>query len=668
MKKAISALLIGCFLFLLNALLVWPLFQGGYTQHIGSIESVFIADARFIFDNWPNLSWNQFWYTGFPFHLFYTPLLPYLMAVSHALAPVISIASWYRIYIGLFYSLTPVSLFFLAKHLTGKNSAGLIAGLIYSLLPSIGYLIPQVGGTAVIYQQAPWRLLTLMLYGEGGHIVGLFFLPLALLFFLKAIKEMTFKSVCLASLFTAILALANIIALIGYVVMFLLILAAEFIEGNSMAKLKQTVMVFLVSYGLTAFWYNLSFIKASLSIGTGGVGGGVKGAYLHLLPLCFLLAPVIFILVNTFKKKRFKLPFITIGWIAIFYLAAFFWFKREMMLLPQPNRYLLEMDMGVAILAAWLFVWLIEKVLPRIKQVVFVFAAISIMLFPLKYYQASWKITSAHKDISQTSEYRLASWLAKNSNNLRVFATGSSAFWLNTFVDVPQLRGGNDGVANPWLMHAVYQINTGENAPEGKAGDVAIWWLRALNVSYMVVNFPSSEEIFHDFINPERFATVDKIEEVYNKGGDTIYKVPLLKPSLAQVVKKDDYAGLQRLRNGADAIGLEKYVNYLDAKEVKEARFSWQGPGRAKIKANLKDDEAIAVQVTYDPGWKAKVNNKAIVVKNDVIGFIYLSPKTTGEVEIDLVYGKTWDVWLGYLLTFLTLVAGVIYVKKIKSF
>ncbi len=38
----------------------------------------------------------------------------------------------------------------------------------------------------------------------------------------------------------------------------------------------------------------------------------------------------------------------------------------------------------------------------------------------------------------------------------------------------------------------------------------------------------------------------------------------------------------------------------------------------------------------------------------------------TGEVEIDLVYQKTWDVWLGYLITILTIVGLIVY-PRIKK-
>lgn len=664
MKKILFIFLASAFIFLANVLLVWPLFQGGYTQEMGSIESVFIADARFIFENFPHLSWHPYWYTGFPFHLFYTPFLPFLMALLHFLVPAISIASWYRILIALFYTLTPVSFYFLVSFLTERKSVGFLAALAYSFLPSIGYLLPAVGG------EVPWRLLTLILYGEGGHIVGLFFLPLALLFFIKSVRKASWQNVVLASLFTGLLALTNLIALIGFGVMLAVSLLVELLGGDWARKLGRAGVVFLFTFGLIAFWFNLSFIKASFSIGTGGVSGSVGDAYLRAFPAIFLLAPLFFIFAIIGKKKIFKPILIAIGWILIFFFSAYFWFRGGTMLLPQPNRYLPEMDMGTALLVSWLAVLLIEKVLAGkiawLKGFLYVLVIILILYLPFRYISRTWDLTSPHQDITQTSEYRVASWFKENIQGERVYASGSTAFWLNTFTNVPQIRGGNDGVANPWMLHAIYQINTGENAPQGKESQVAAWWLRALNVVYLVVNFPSSKEIFHDFLNPEKFSQVIGVEERVRLDGDVIYKMPLNQSSLAQVVKRGEFTNLKVLKNAVDVENLENYVNYIDGQKLKEAEFSWVAIGKAKIKADLKKDEGIAVQITYDSGWRAFLDGKRIPVKNDVIGFLFLDPEEVGEAEINLVYGRTWDVWLGYFLTILA-IGGLLAYPRLST-
>lgn len=654
-------------IFLANIALVWPLFLGGYTQQMGSIESVFIADARFILENFPHLSWNPYWYAGFPFHLFYTPLLPALMALLHFLVPAVSIASWYRILIGLFYALTPVSFYFLVRFLTGKSLVGFLAALVFSFLPSLSYLLPQVGGMAGIYNGAPWRFLTLILFGEGGHIIGLFFLPLALLFFVKVLREGSRISILLTAILTAILALTNMIALIGFGVMLVIVLVVELMSGDALRKLTRATIAMLFSFGLSAFWFNLSFVKASLSIGTGGVAGGVGGAYLPLLPFIFLAVPVLFFVSLAARSEKFRLLLIAFGWVVVFFAAAYFWFNGQNMLLPQPNRYFPEMDMGVAIMVTVILSFILEHFftskLTILRYAIYLVLAIGVFYWPWKYYQAVWNLSQPNTHIAQTAEYQTAQWLKEQTQGERIYASGTTAFWLNTFTNIPQVRGGNDGVANPWILHGVYQINTGENAPKGKEGLPAIDWLRAFNVSYLVVNTPSSPVAYHDFKFPERFLKVAGVEEIGKVGGDVIYQVPLVQPSLAQVVKKTDFHNLRVLKNGVDIDNLEKYVNYVDGPAVRGAEFSWAGIGQAKIKAEVAEDEGVAVQVSYNPGWKAYLGNQSIPVKEDVLGFMFLEPGRVGKVEISLVYNRTWDVWLGYLVTFLALVGLFIYPK-----
>lgn len=671
-KILFSFLVIPLFLLIINIILVWPLFKGGYTSELGSIESVFIADARFISENFPNLSWNPYWYTGFPFHLFYTPLLPYLMVFLHFLFVKVPLESWYRILIGFFYAATPVSVYFLGRYLLKNTAAGFLSGMIFAFAPTFGYLIFELFGTGEIYQFAPWRFLTLILYGEGGHIIGLFFLPLALLFTFKTLREGALLNYLVASAFIALVALTNIIALIALAIMLIIVFLVESMGQHWLRKMSRAFLLFLYSFGLVGFWYNLSFIKASLSIGTGTLGGGFGDIYFRFLPFLFLFIPVIFLFTILTKKENWKLPLILISWITLFFASAYFWFNKEIMLLPQPNRYLLEMDMAAAIFIAWGVLLGVSKIITQklnfVSQVGIFFLGLLCLFFPLQYWPRVWEVATKHPDITQTSEYRVASWLKNNTQGERVFATGSTAFWLNTFTDIPQIRGGNDGLASPWILHGVYQINTGENAPVGKEAKTAISWLRIFNVSYLVVNTPESTEIFHDYKSPERFSESPDLIQLVDLKRDVVFKVPLLQPSLAQVVSKTNYFNLKALKNAVDYQALQDYLLYIDNNKLPGANFVWLKNGEAKITANIGKDQGIAVQIPYNQGWQAVNGQEQIAIKKDPLGFMYLDVKTMGEVEITLVWKRTWDMWWGYFLTLVTLLGFLAYPKLEKRF
>lgn len=197
-----------------------------------------------------------------------------------------------------------------------------------------------------------------------------------------------------------------------------------------------------------------------------------------------------------------------------------------------------------------------------------------------------------------------------------MFATGSTAFWLDAFADVPQVRGGADqGATNPWWAHATYQIVSGEDA------EISLMWLRALNVSYTVVNYPDSRDFYKDYKFPGKFE--ERLKEVYNQAGDVIYEVTLRQPLLAQVVNKASFLGLRRLESAVDKEALRKYVDYIDSPFCPASlTYTSETPDEIVIKANLEEGEAVGVQITYDPGWKAVCNGQPVKIEQDALGFM----------------------------------------------
>ncbi len=63
--------------FLFTAILIRPYFKAKYTDKWASIESTFIADARFLMEHWPHPQWQPLWYAGTRFDYIYPPALRY---------------------------------------------------------------------------------------------------------------------------------------------------------------------------------------------------------------------------------------------------------------------------------------------------------------------------------------------------------------------------------------------------------------------------------------------------------------------------------------------------------------------------------------------------------------------------------------------------------------
>ena len=665
-KKILTLLVLPLGLFILNILVVYPLFKGGYTSQMGSIETAFIADAKFIYEHFPHLSWNPLWYLGFPFHLSYTPFLPYLLAFLHYLVPSLSFTDFYRIIIGLFYALTPVTLYFFVRYLTKKTLVAFISALAFSILPSFVYVIESVRGIGEQFGFLPWRLVVFAIFGEGPHTVSLAFIPLAALAFLYALKNPSLKTNILAAILAALVGLINWIGLVSLVVIFMVILISELILGEAKKKFKNALLIFLITYGLLAFWFNFSFLKSSLGFGYGGQGEPeIFANFIRFWPIFpFLISLAVVGILSVFGKKE-KLQALCISslWFLAFGFVIFAWYYLGRAFLPQGPRYLPELEIGFCLLLGLAISYIVRKI-PPVLAFIFVLLVLFLMgYFSRGIFQNSQPLLAKNPDIENTYEYKIAKWLSENTHGERVYLTGSGAFWLNTFTDVPQVRGAADSAStHPWWAHANYQINTSENAPKGQEGYLSTLWLRALNVSYIVVNYAHSQDAFRDYRNPEKFEGI--LEKVYdNNQGDIVYKVPLKNPSLSQVVDKNGLETLKKPYNAVDLSKVEAYVDWIDEK-AKKVEWQWLNNQEAKIRANVGENELVSVQITYDKGWRAYQNGRRLKIKKDVLGNLVVEPRKLGEQEIYLKHKKTWDIWLGYLITILTFGLILRYKRK----
>jgi len=634
---------------LLNALVVLPLFTGEYTQYMGSIEASRLSEARFIDENWPYAGWNPLVYLGFPFHLFYSPLLPYLAVAIHKLSLALSTAAAYRLVTAFAYVLGPATLYLFVRYLTKRELTAVLAALAYSLMPSFVYLIGGVRADAAAAGHAPWRLIVMTRYGEGAHIAALTLIPLAALFFLRALKKPSFASYLIAALPMTAIALTNWIALFAVVLILAVVLFSEMLLGESGRKLISAFTVAAIAYGLSAFWLNLSFLKASLAF------GNPSGSPLDYNPVLLLIfgMPVAGLCYLMFGgKPHWQKVFIPAAWFAIFAVIVFgqYWF--DLSLVPQPNRYAPELNMAACILGAMLVVVVYDNFrsgaadLLKATAPALVAAGVAVaVVVSLPFLRAAWDVTQANAEISRTTEYQVSRWLEDNTDGARVYATGTHGFWLNVFSDVPQIRGGYDvGAVNPWWDHVVYQINNGTD------GELAVMWARALNLRYLVVNFPDSEAAYKDFVYPHKFDGL--LPERFSYGGDTVYEVPADSPEPVLVVGVSRFQALPPIENVLDRDGLGAYVQAVESSDgVNTSNLRVDGPDRMTITADLAAGEGLLVRTTYDRGWTARTEGTRVDVSQDPVGFMLLEPEAPGRQQIVLEYHEPWDVRFGYLIT-----------------
>jgi len=668
MKSRIVSVVSPIVVFLLNLILAYPLFTGEYTAYIGSIESAFISDARFIAENYPNLTWNPLWYAGFPFHLAYSPLLPYLTAIVHCAYPSISIPQAYRIITAVSYCLGPSTLYVFVRYLTKRDVAGWIAAVTYSISPSTMYfVIPSLGNFANSFSNAPSSFVVLTVFGEGPHITALAACPVAALTFLHALRNSRPRNYVFAALATAYVALTNLIALLSLFLILLILFYSELILGNARKKVKTALLCLVVAYGLVAFQYDMSFVTMEAEFTATLPRQSFPLATTFILIL--MAIPFAWIFSSYAGKRRNLQPLLISSlWFAVFAIITCLWYFYLIPLAPQGNRYIPEVDMGFAMLLGTVLapVLTVQKQNARLSvpvrpQVLLRVTAVVIILVllvssSLPFLHSSWALTKPNVDMANTPEYAISRWLSEHVKDERVYATGTVAFWLNVFSDVPQLRGGSDAAGiNPWWAHVTYQINTGSN------GSLAVLWCKALNIRFIVVNYPNASTPYPDYVFPQKFEGILPLRLFYKGFG--IFEVPLARPELVQAVRQDDFESLHPISSVLDYRSLTAYVDLVEgSKGGAECKYEILRANEIRIEvSNSKEDTALLVKMTYDEGWKAVVNNNEISITAVGPHFMLLHPNLSGSYLVRLTYMRSAYELIGLTITVCTLlVIGIV--------
>ncbi|MBI3486047.1 hypothetical protein HY025_03845 [Candidatus Daviesbacteria bacterium] len=674
-------------IFLLNFSIIQGWMNKNGPANLGSIEVSYVSMGRFLSD-FGLISWAPFWYFGFPFHLFYTPLLPFLETFLHQ---VVQMPLWesYRNLTGLAYIIGPISVFFLAWQLSKKLAAGLMAGLVYSVVPTVFYFLSaskEVAGdvfSPLFYD--PRRFTILVRWGEGPHLFSLIFLPLVGVFFARLLENKSKLNLILASVFLGLTALSNAIGLFAAL---MLIAIMAFVKlAQSQVNQKQIVMLtfgcVLLALGLISWWFNLSFIGSFFN-----EGGKTSKLLFSFFPWGWVLGGIALGLIY-FLVKRVICDFglaVSILWFVLLFLVVYVYYasapgsesEARVEILPQALRYTVEVDLASGLLIGVFFGWLI-KYTQKTSHFFVTAGWIVVGIFVLivfayinPYLLISQKAASNLVDIQKTQEFKISSWLKSHVNEQageRVFMPGNYGFYLNWFSNIWQLRGGLfQASTHRWPDHIYYQLSVGDDK------EIARAWLTVMNSKYAVITATGSAELYKDIKNLDRFNSYPVVETL---GGDIIYQIPQVRPSQAKPVNLDQMKSLLVPVKADDKAPLLAYANWVDNSSKSLADFKFLDNDDYQIKGKVNSGEGILVQMTADSGWRAydKQNRYSVQTGKDPLGFLVLYPKV-GDFEISLRHGTSWEEFLGYLIEILTVIFVILklinfdfnrWIEKLKS-
>ncbi len=612
----------------LNLAICRPLFQIEYIDHFNSIEGAFIAIPRYIASHWDGFSWFPLWQCGMPFQNTYVPMLHLVVAIAATLGKV-SAARAYHIVVAVTYSLGPATLYLMAVRLGAHRVAAFLSALFYSLLAPSTLLMPDVAqeaGGLWLYR----RLQVLTLYGEGPHISTMTLAPLAILALENTLTRRTGRTLAVAAMAIALVFLTNVpgSGALG-LTMFCWICAQAADKRRAAWMAAASAAVF--AYGLACY----GVPPSALSTVAGNFGsihpafiGGFRYAAVLFVVLLAVVASAGYLLARTRLPLDVRFAILFFGLMAAIVLTA----SPRFELLPQARRMHLEMEMGACLLLGGL-AWKIHGWIPRwVRPVVWALCLGPIGL-QFDHYRSAAQDDIRNVDLAKRSEYTTARWLDANLKGRRVYAAGSTAFWLDLFSDSPQLMGCcRMGQSMPVLTWVQYLINEGLSPLETQAVGP---WLRALGVEAMVINGPGSTDVYRDIKKPERFAGLFPV--LHQENGDTIYSVWRGPHSLAHVVRPDEpIPALPGHR--MEYAEVVRYAEAVASDSRPAASFEWLRSGAARIRTKLQRDDLVSVQVPWFSGWKALVGGQRRQISADGLGFMAIQPDCQGDCEISLIW------------------------------
>ena len=606
------------------------------TAYMNSMHGFWIALAERAGNSWFQSNWWPYWDCGIPFEWTYAPLVPALTA-AWATIRGIPDAMAFQWVSGVVYCLAPVTLFVMAWRLTRTPAYSFLAGLFYSLVAPEQLLAPD-GPFSLRGLRDARRLFLLSVWDDTPHLLALSLLPLTILFLVLMIK----KRQLVYFMVTAIL-----IALMSA--------ASEF----GPVEVLMTAVCLLAVYRRSEFRRN-----AALTLGAGALG------YAMIAPF---LPPSLFFAIRQAsatgeyawnRGSVVSAAVVAAGWIVLwqcllrwtedwrfqfFALLAYLASAAPVIsryvdtqFLPQPGRFKLEMELALALAIVFgLRLWL-RRMPARTMTALFLLSLLAAGS-QIVSYRRSAKNILRRGEVTQTIEYRAATWSAQNLADVRVMMPGTIAQWANAFSGVQQFSGGSWSKAyNPVQQHGRNAIYSGGQTIEEDAR-VSLAWLQAYGVSAVGVSGKNSQEFWKPYSHPAKWEGI--LPVLWRADDVTIYRVPQRSGSLAHVVPASAIV-TDAPKEATDTAEIDHYRSALADPSMPEAAFAWEDRNVIRIRTNLSGAQALSIQVSYHPGWHATVAGRPIELRRDGLGLMWLKPACQGACDVRLDYDGGWELRL----------------------
>lgn len=629
----------------LAAALVWPLFKVKYLDQWHSIESTFIADARFLAAHWPHPLWQPLWYCGTRFDYVYPPALRYGTAVLLKLFPALLPVRAYHLFIATFYALGIGGIYLLVRRMSGSRAAAWISAAATALMSPSFLLLQQFRQDA--WHGAPVRISALIRYGEGPHVTTLAVMPFAILFLFRALPAWRPRALAAASLLCALIVSINFYGATAMATFAAAVCWSVWLTQPEWRVWLRAAIVGVLTYGLTAFWLTPSYLQVT----TENLKYVAEPPNLWSKWVALALVIAFLRISYRFARGRPELAWAVFLWASLVLYGVnvignyFFDFR----VVGVPLRLVPELDFVIVLIAVEGLRRLWDRRPDLITRTAIAIVILLSFATTRHYVRHAWGIFASDPEPQQRVEYELTDWMRRNQPEARTLAAGTVRFWYDAWYDLPQLGGGSDqGVTNGMVMYPYWHLTVGDDR------ELATLWLQAMGVDAIIADSEKSREIYHDFKHIERFESFPVLYD--NHRGDVIYGVPRRYPSLARVVDRTAIASMKPIDRQPSRDQLAAYVRLLEHGPDAAAATHWQTTDELEVRARAAQNQAIVLQVSYDPAWHAYSAGAAVPVYKDLLGNMWLDTPP-GDHALRVVFELPLENSAGRALTALSLAA-----------
>jgi hypothetical protein len=462
-----------------------------------SFMVISVALARWLEQGGSILASYPYWYMGTtPFRYLTGPVVPLLLWLGRQIVPLFSLFDWMFIWVGLHYLLGGVGVWLLTRELikSRKNnqpgfSLPVLATGFYLFTPIMAYFFP---------------------FSDGIGLMSRSWLSWSAFFCTRFLTDTKKKDAfwLFLTILLAILTDTTIITPMILVLSMVLVVVSGWDKAE--VRVRQLAIIFLAALGVATYWYTPSYWLVILQAPSfaGKPLYQVVGNMLKLLPSMVAIVAA-FLSVRILSQKN-KLLSLGIYWVVVFGLLTLLRFLSDPDFWQDWTAYMVELQIGMSFLLAE---WMSKKdkytkgVVILTGLILFSFIFTTRVVKPIQRYPETilaYRLGSQLKELVQPGK--------------RVFLSGSSVFWLNTWYDLPQIRGGNDRVsADRNWREIAWELREGDS-PE-KAYEAMVMG----EIHCLVVHQNGSSEFYRDYKYPTKFSQIKGLEVQFDQSGDLIY-------------------------------------------------------------------------------------------------------------------------------------------------